>query len=95
MKKTTNVNFILKYLGTYPGAKYEHITKALCLWKDKPWNRGMYCRYFIRNPSNQYNCNTGKTYYAVVYPGHLWIKDAHHHWYLTYKGRQRLKELNY
>jgi hypothetical protein len=73
-----NLRFIADYLFDNPGAGYTNITKALCEYKDTPWTRGHYCRYFTV-PSNW--CN------ATTYPDNLWYREATTGgWMLTLKG---------
>ena len=88
----TNVQFIIQYLATFPGARYTDLTKALCAFKGKAWTRGTYCRYFTKYPGGgYYNYTTGKACSPTIYPDNLWFKEDNGLWYLTYIGKRRVQ----
>lgn len=74
--KVTNVQFLLQYLMINPGSTYTQLTKALCAWKGRRWDRGQYSRYF----------SSWQFQDQVVYPGRLWEKYEGK-WYLTPRGQ--------
>ena len=76
-KRGDNLRFIADYLLENPGARYTEITKALCAYRGRGWDRGVYCRYLTIHPP----WNTGTTY-----PDNLWEKTPCGGWMLTIKG---------
>ncbi len=77
-KRGDNLRFIADYLLENPGARYTELTKALCEFRGRGWDKGAYCRYFTY-PSRW---NTS----ATCYPDNLWEKTPCGGWMLTVKG---------
>ena len=74
-KKGDNLRFIANYLFENPGSRYTHIIRALCEYRGKMYNRGMYSEYF-RGESPPWKRNGyGATHWKKAM-GVWWLRPA-------------------
>tara|TARA_Y100000592_G_scaffold99790_1_gene177231 strand:- start:815 stop:1078 length:264 start_codon:yes stop_codon:yes gene_type:complete len=75
-KRGDNLRFIANYLYANPGSRYTDILRALCEFRGKEYNRGMYCEYFR---------SSGPKWLRLGYGTTHWKKEAGV-WWLRPKG---------
>jgi len=77
-KRGDNLRFIASYLYENPGSRYTDILRALCKFRGKKYDRGMYSQYFR---------SSGPSWMPPGYGATHWKKEGGV-WWLDHRGME-------